>query len=329
MKTQRDIAKAAGVSLKTVSRVLNDDPLVKPETRARVEKVFRQMEYQPSVAAKLMRAKKSDIIGFVADGVAMSNSSIDLIRGAQDVAWSLGKQMMLFNILPGKDDGAHAEAQLAQFRAEAVIYATIYHRELTTPPKAERSILLNCFSSRLDIPTVLPDDYGLARLLMREVFARGYKRPYFFNLSEEICAAGLRRQGYIDEGRAHGVDLSQRVRPAVVFRDGEHRFIVEDLLKQILEAAERPDIIVCGQDIIAMQLYFAIADAGFRVGQDIGVTSFDNQAPIAEMLKPKLSTMQLPYYEMGRAAMEIACDMRRPDPMVRLVNGRFINRNSF
>lgn len=329
MKTQRDIARAAGVSLKTVSRVLNGDPLVKPETRARVEHMFKQMGYQPNAAAKIMRSKESGIIGFIADGVAMSNSSIDLIRGAQDVAWALGKQMMLFNILSGRDDGARAEAQLAQFRAEAVIYATIYHRQLTAPPKAARSVLLNCFWPDADIPTVLPDDYGLARLLMREVFAKGYRRPYFFNLSEDLCAAGLRRQGYIDAGLEHGIDLSRRVRPAVVFRNNEHVFIVDELLKEVLEAGEPPDIIICGQDILAMELYFAIASAGFKVGEDIGVASFDNQAPIPDRIRPALSTIQLPYYEMGCAAMELACGVKPAEPVVQLVPGRFIGRNSF
>ncbi len=329
MKTQRDIAKAAGVSLKTVSRVLNDDPLVRPETRARVEQVFRKMGYQPNVAAKIMRAKKSNIIGFIADGVAMSNSSIDLIRGAQDVAWSLGKQMMLFNILAGREDGARAEDQLAQFRAEAVIYATVYHRLLTNPPRAERSVLLNCFSAQPNIPTILPDDYGLARLLMREVFAKGYRRPFFFNLSEDHCAAGLRRRGYIDEGREHGLDLAHRVRPAVIFRDGRHFTIVDDLLRDVLSEGEKPDIIICAQDILAMELYFAIAAAGFIVGQDFGVASFDNQDPVPERLRPKLSTVQLPYYEMGRAAMELACGVSPAQPTVQLVPGRFIGRESF
>ncbi|PJN94378.1 LacI family transcriptional regulator, partial [Amaricoccus sp. HAR-UPW-R2A-40] len=270
MKTQTDIARAAGVSLKTVSRVVNGDPLVKPETRDRIERIFREMNYQPSVAARLMRAKKSDIVGFLADGVATSGASSDLIRGAQDEAWTLGKQMMLFNIREGEASETNAEAQLVQFRAEAVIFAAIAHRAVRPLEGATPRILLNCYDPEGRATAFVPDDEGMCRDLMAQVFARGYRRPYFLNLSYDHEAAHLRRAGFVKAGAEAGLDLSDRVRPVIEKTPTGHSFHVERHMAEILTLPDRPDILICGQDIIAMEVYFALARAGLAVGRGLG-----------------------------------------------------------
>lgn len=329
MKTQTDIARAAGVSLKTVSRVVNGDPLVKRETRDRVERVFREMNYQPSVAARLMRAKKSNVIGFLADGVATSGASSELIRGAQDEAWDRGKTMMLFNIRAGEASQASAEAQLAQFRAEAVIFAAIAHRPARPPSGEAPAILLNCYDAEGRAPGFVPDDEGMCRDLMAQVFARGYRRPYFLNLSYDHEAAHLRRAGFLAAGAEAGLDLSDRVRPVIEKAENGHRFHVERHVAEVLALPERPDILICGQDLIAMETYFALARAGLAVGRDIGVASFDNQAPLPDHLKPELSTVALPYYEMGRAAMRAACADPAAPPRLTRLPGRLIMRQSF
>ncbi|PJN96612.1 hypothetical protein CNY89_01500 [Amaricoccus sp. HAR-UPW-R2A-40] len=92
---------------------------------------------------------------------------------------------------------------------------------------------------------------------------------------------------------------------------------------------DRPDILICGQDIIAMEVYFALARAGLAVGRDIGVASFDNQAPLPDHLKPELSTVALPYYEMGRAAMRAACADPPETPRLTRLAGGLILRESF
>ncbi len=329
MKTQTDIARAAGVSLKTVSRVVNGDPLVKPETRERIERIFREMNYQPSVAARLMRAKTSNIIGFLADGVATSGASSDLIRGAQDEAWALGKQMMLFNIREGEASETNAEAQLVQFRAEAVIFAAIAHRAVRPSNGAAPRILLNCYDPAGGATGFVPDDEGMCRSLMTEVFARGYRRPYFLNLSYDHEAAHLRRAGFLAAGAAARLDLSARERPVIEKTATGHRFHVERHVAEVLALPEPPDILICGQDIIAMEVYFALARAGLTVGRDIGVASFDNQAPLPDHLKPELSTVALPYYEMGRAAMRAACADPAAPPRLERLPGELILRESF
>jgi LacI family transcriptional regulator len=76
-----------------------------------------------------------------------------------------------------------------------------------------------------------------------------------------------------------------------------------------------------------MDVYFDLAELGFKVGRDIAVVSFDNLEPVARLLKPGLSTMELPYYDMGRAAMLAAID-QPSQPMTIRLPGRFIDRAS-
>ncbi len=330
MASQREIAERARTSLKTVSRVINRDPLVNEKTRARIEAIIAEIGYEPHQAARMMRSQRSNVIGFLADGVATTSSSIDLIRGAQDAAWERGKQMMLFNIEQGAPSHHLADSQLMAFRAEAVIYAARYHQSVRLPPSSVPRILLNCFDAEGRHKAVVPDDYSLARGLADAVFARGYQRPVFLNLSKTIVASGLRASGISDAAWERGIDMAPRIHTAVEERDGRATFVADKLLQRLMKdpADVRPDVIICGQDILAMDVYFDLAQLGLKVGRDVAVVSFDNLEPIARLLKPGLSTMELPYYEMGRTAMmEAIDDPSGPANTLRL-QGKFVDRAS-
>ncbi len=328
MSTQREIARRAKTSLKTVSRVINRDPLVNAETRARIEAIIAEIGYEPSQAARMMRSQRSNVIGFLADGVATSSSSIELIRGAQDVAWERGKQMMLFNIERGTPSAANADSQLAAFRAEAIIYAATFHQEVDIPTTGVPHILLNCFDVESRHTAVVPDDYQLAYDLTRLIFERGYKRPVFLNLGIDIVASGLRGRGFIDAAAAMGHDKKPSLHTAVVSPAGAPtRFATRGILGDLFKGSDRPDLVLCGQDIMAMNVYFELGELGLKVGRDIAVASFDNLDPIASLLQPGLSTMELPYYDMGRAAMNLAIDGAEGRQVLRF-KGKFIERKS-
>src|SRR5579872_5375846 len=174
MANQREIAERANTSLKTVSRVINQDPLVNTETRARIEAIIADVGYEPHQAARMIRSQRSNIVGFLADRVATTSSSIELVRGAQDAAWENGKQMMLFNIERGTPSHRNADAQLAAFRAESIIYAARFHQPVVLPPASVPHVLLNCFDPKARHHAVVPDDYQLAENLTETVLQRGF-----------------------------------------------------------------------------------------------------------------------------------------------------------
>lgn len=328
MASQKEIAERAKTSLKTVSRVINGDPLVNARTRARIEAIIAEIGYEPSQAARMMRSQKSNIIGFLAAGVATTSSSIELIRGAQDVAWERGKQMMLFNIERDSATASLAQSQLAAFRAEAVIYAAIYHQEVRVSPSSIPHVLLNCFDADGRLPSVIPDDRKLGFDLATIIFDKGYRRPAFLNLAGHLVASSLRAQGFIEAAAARGLDVKRSIQSAAKpGYDDQPRYISDQILPRLFSGPERPDLILCGQDTLAMDVYSVLSEMGLRVGRDVAVASFDNLEPIASLLRPGLSTMELPYYEMGRRAMMHAID-RPGDALTLRLAGHFIERAS-
>ena len=327
MTTQREIARLAKTSLKTVSRVINNDPLVNPDTRARIEKIIAKVGYTPNQAARMMRSQRSNIIGFLAHQVATTSSSIELVHGAQDVAWERGKQMMLINIEHGNTSELLAHTQLAEFRAEAIIYAAVFHQQVVIEPSDVPHILLNCFESSGQIATILPDDYQLGYDLTVELIRRGYRTPVFLNLDDALPASRLRARGFEDAARALGFDFGGRVHVAAAPPPKYQEYAVDRLLPRLFAGPDRPDIVICGQDLMAIPVYSQLNALGLTPGRNIAVASFDNFEPVARLLQPGLSTMELPYYEMGRAAMTAAIDGLDADRRL-LVKGRFIDRDS-
>lgn len=327
MTNQRDIARLAKTSLKTVSRVINRDPLVNEATRKRIEAIIEQTGYVPNEAARMMRSQRSDIVGFLSEDVATTSSSIDLVRGAQDVAHAQGKQMMLFNIRRGEASETEALAQLARFRAEACILATSFHREVPLPRTEIKTVLLNCYDAEGTVATVLPDDRQLGYDLTEQILRRGYRRPLFLNLAPELSGARLRAEGYVAAGRAAGLDLSGTIRTASAGPDRDHTYFVDDILPSEMAGPERPDVLICGQDLMALPVYFALARMGLAVGRDIAVTSFDNLQPLAKLMQPGLASMDLPYYQMGRVAMQQALSDHE-SPIRQLVQGQLAERAS-
>ncbi len=306
MTNQSDIARLAKTSLKTVSRVINNDPLVNERTRERILKIIHETGYVPNEAARMMRSQRSNIIGFLSEDVATTSSSIELVRGAQDEAHANGKQMMLFNIRHGETSEAEATSQLTRFRAEAFIFATSFHRAQDLPKADMRCVLLNCFDKGGSASSVLPDDFQLGCDLTREVFRRGYRRPMFLNLDPALAGAQLRAKGYVQAGAEQGIELADRIVTASAAPEKQYSYFINAVLPPLMSGEDRPDVLICGQDYMAMPVYFELARMGVNVGTDIGVTSFDNLQPLAQLLEPGLSTMELPYYEMGRLAVRQA-----------------------
>ena len=162
-------------------------------------------------------------------------------------------------------------------------------------------------------------------ILGEVVLSSGATAQYYVDARRTL----MRPAGFLAAGAEAGLDLSDRVRPVIEKAENGHRFHVERHVAEVLALPERPDILICGQDLIAMETYFALARDGLAVGRDIGVASFDNQAPLPDHLKPEISTVALPYYEMGRAAMQAACADPAAPPRLTRLPGRLIMRQSF
>lgn len=330
MVTIKDVAAHAGVAFKTVSRVVNNDPTVKPKNREKVLKAIEELGYRPNRAAQMTRRKKSGVVGFIADELLRVPYTFDLIRGAQDLAWKHNKELMVLNVNVDKYSVEGAVNHLFEHRAEGIIYAAMYHREVTLPAQFSEvpTVLANCYDSSNDYPSIVPDEKEAAREITTSMLRKGYKRIAFLNLNENIIAAKLRKQGVEQAFADAGVSPDNLIIESVILGDeNEERSVTRKRAAELIKNF-KPDAILCGQDPMAVEVYFVVQALGLQVGKDIGIGSFDDWDIIPSLVQPGLTTMALPHYEMGQWAFNYLLE-ERTDKVKESARFTLVSRQSF
>ncbi|PXW71182.1 LacI family transcriptional regulator [Alteromonas sp. I10] len=330
MVTIKDVAAHAGVAFKTVSRVVNNDPTVKPKNREKVLKAIEELGYRPNRAAQMTRRKKSGVVGFIADELLRVPYTFDLIRGAQDLAWQHNKELMVLNVNVNKYSVEGAVNHLFEHRVEGIIYAAMYHREVRLPSQFSEvpTVLANCFDSDGKFPSIVPDEQEAAREITANILSKGYKRIAFLNLNENIIAAKLRKKG-VEQAFADAKQSPDNlvIESVIIGDENEERSITRKRAAELIKDF-KPDAILCGQDPMAMEVYFVVQSLGLQVGKDIGIGSFDDWDIIPSLLQPGLTTMALPHYEMGKWAFNYLLT-ERTDKTRETARFSLVSRQSF
>jgi len=307
MVSIKDVAKHAGTSFKTVSRVVNNDPAVREETRVRVQQSIEALNYRPNSAARMMRNQKSGVIGFISDDVVTQPYAGELLLGAQEVASEHDKILMVVNMEHDRRHRQQALDMLLERRVEALVLASYFHREVDVPPEllSVPSVLVNCFNRQAPLPAFVPDDEQAGLDATRLLIEQGHRRIALISLDPRIIAARLRLAGYRRALQQAGIAFDSRwvAQGEARAERGNDLCSAESAVDALMAQEPRPTAIVCGKDEIAMQVYFLLLRHGMRVGHEMALTSFDNQRLIAPNLSPGLTTMALPHLEMGRAAL--------------------------
>lgn len=307
MVSIKDVAKHAGISFKTVSRVVNNDPGVREETRAKVLQSIEALNYRPNRAARMMRNQRSGVIGFISDEVVTQPYAGELLLGAQQIASEHDKVLMVVNIEHNRRRQQQALDMLLERRVEGLVFASYFHREVELPQEmlSVPSVLANCFTRDAEMASFVPDEVRAGEDATRILVEQGHERIAFITLDPQITASGLRLEGYRNALRQGGIEYCPQL--VVQGEPGGQgdcaNCSASSALDALMALEPRPTAIVCGKDEIAMEVYFLLLQHGLRVGHDIALTSFDNQKLIAPRLSPGLTTMALPHLEMGRAAL--------------------------
>jgi LacI family transcriptional regulator len=306
MATIYDVAQLAGVSPKTVSRVLNRDAAVRDNTRVAVEKAMAELGYIPSSAARSMRSNRSGLIGLITGAISRAGDTsvptglpdMFLIQGAQKVMAAAGKTLMIADT---GGDAARVEPLMRTFmqhRAEGMIYVAAFHQRvsLPAPPAHCPLVLANCFDEA-GTPAVVPDDaHGQAQLVAR------------------LIAAGHRRIAYLTGGYREALAAAGIMYDEALVAAGypDHRNRSEDLyaaIERLLMLAEPPTVLCCGNDEMALRVYGMLRSRGLRVAEDISVAGYDDHRAIAETLYPPLTSAELPYVQMGTQAAALLLEL--------------------
>jgi len=340
LATIYDVAKVAGVSPKTVSRVMNGDAPVNEKTREVVEAAMLSLNYVPSSAARTMRSQRSGLIGMITGAISTTHHFEDtglpeiyLVQGAQRVIAQSNRTLLIADS-GGQVDRIPALLQtFREHRVEGVLYVAEYHREVSLPAnlRDRPMVLVNCFDAD-ETPAVLPDDAGGQFTLVDGLIKRGHRRIGFLTLPEQQIASGLRMDGYRRALASNGIAFNEQLVQVGALANAAHEFdLLWDALDRVLRA--EPTVICCANDKMAMRVYGLLRERGMAIPRDISVAGYDDYRMIAEHLHPGLTSAQLPYAAMGARAADkllrlIAGTQRPAEPAQELVSGPVAWRDS-
>ena len=307
MASVKDVARLAGVSLMTVSRALNTPGKLNQETLAKVLQAVETLGYVPSLSARKTRGGHSSgkTIGIFALDTATTPFAVDMLLSMERTAREHGWNVFILNVFETPPDQQAIELMLSH-QPDGIIFSAMQLRRVDIP-RVLRSVPLvlgNCVSTDPGIACYISDDEDGQYQAVRQALRQGYRRPLCINLPQSSMAWGLRQSGLARALGEAGIEAAQVPQYDLSNDDGYQETLV--VLEQKLREGEGQapfDLLICGNDRIALVAYQYLLSRGLRIPQDVAVLGFDNMVGVAELFYPPLSTVQLPYYDMGRRAV--------------------------
>ncbi|MWV48124.1 LacI family DNA-binding transcriptional regulator [Rathayibacter sp. VKM Ac-2803] len=310
--TMRDVAKAAGVSVATVSHVINDKAgaRIGENARQRVQEAVARLGYRPNALAKTLSQGTSRFIGLVADAIATTPFAGQIIHGAQDEAWRHGYVLLVANTDGNAAVEQEAIAMMLEHQVHGILYSSWYHREIVVPDALHQTdtVLVDCFAVGSGLLAVVPDEEQGGRTATEELLAAGHRRIAFLNTTSDSPAQTGRLAGYRAALASANIPFDESlVFPAAPEQEGGYSATAAVL-------ASEATAVFCHNDRVAMGLYDGLRERGLRIPEDMAVIGFDNQDVIAAHLRPPLTTVALPHYELGAAGVRLLLGLESASP---------------
>ncbi|MBV9463151.1 MAG: LacI family DNA-binding transcriptional regulator [Verrucomicrobiae bacterium] len=294
------ISQKAGVSTATVSRVLNDSPLVHPRTKRKVLRIVQELNYVPNALARNLSLNRTDTIGVIFPWLASGFYS-EVLRGIDDVARGAG-----FHIILGLCHSREHEPELAlkyirEQRTDGIIILDPAMDEKTIRDLAAQKVpfvLIDRALPNQHVSTVMVDDFAGARDMTRHLLDQGYKNILFVTGNLKSYDARERLRGYQEALKEAGVPLKKNL---IL----ESNFTREDAVPKFeayLEQEPLPEAIFASNDEMALGIYRVLTEHGKRVPGDVALAGFDG-IETTEFLG--MTTAKIPMRDMGAAATKM------------------------
>lgn len=288
------VAKEAGVSVATVSRVINKHPSVSQKTRTKVEAIIEKLKYEPNMLGRNLRSSKSRLILVLIPTIS-NPFYAKIISGIETVAIKNNYNIMLCTT------DANSEREILYFDlvkqrlADGMISidpSYDFYDLLASQASKYAVILCGEYASNRNAPCISIDNTTAAYRAVKHLIAIGHKKIAMIN--SNIYTAGLRKQGYMKAMEEHGIDVNPEwlVHADVGLESTQHK------MQELMALKDRPTAVFAVSDMIAISALKAIKDLGLKVPQDIAVSGFDN-IEISALMNPALTTISQPMYEMG------------------------------
>lgn len=294
-----DVAQQAGVSISTVSRVLNRRDRVHPGTRARVEAAMNQLRYRPSALARGLALKRCQTIGLLAPNIT-DPFFVEMVRGVEQAAADAGYGLLIAR----QHHPTEERRYLSLFTnscVDGVVLVAIGVRRRYLDSLLEERLPFAIIQQDLgmNVPTFITDNYTGARALGEHLLAHRFERIAYISGSDDTPDSAERLRGLGDALRAKGRSIDDVL---IVRGDFGHASGYRAAL-QLLALPQPPDAIFAANDQMAVGAIEAARDLGLRVPEQLAVCGFDD-TDLARYITPRLTTVRQPLREMGRLATE-------------------------
>lgn len=302
--TIRDVATLAGVSLGTVSNVLNSPGVVAPVTRDRVRDVIRRTGFVRSTAARQLRGGRSRAIGVVVLDIA-NPFFTEMVKGVEHVLRARGYVLMLCSTDESIEQERGYLRLLEEHRVDGLLITPVASDLQHVSDFAAHGIPTVLIGREGTVPgfcSATVDDVRGGELAARHLLDLGHRVIAFVNGPDSIHPCADRRRGarraIRGAGSSIGATLKEiRVRSTTVGCG-------EASVQRLLELEPRPTAVMCANDLLALGVLRGLAAAGLSVPEDIAVVGYDD-VTFASMLAPGLTSVLQPKYELGAAAAEL------------------------
>jgi LacI family transcriptional regulator len=304
LPTMSDVAALAGVSRATVSFVINKraGQTISEQTRHRVLAAVESLGYRPNRSARNLRAQRTATLGYVNHEPAGNPFAGQGIAGAHDAAWKHGCALLVINTARNTARMRAGIEDLIDRRVDAVLFAVVGTRRATVPKGLlpVPTVMVNCFMPGGALPSVLPDDQLGGYQATRQLLDAGHEQIAMLAGLPGAWATRERVHGYHAALAEAGLDPAAAPIAHGNYRaDSGYR-----LTQELITSGTLPTGLVCGNDRMALGAYLALGEAGLRVPDDVSVVGYDDQDTLAAEIHPALTTIRLPYYDMGFWAAE-------------------------
>ncbi|MCA0295493.1 MAG: LacI family DNA-binding transcriptional regulator [Actinobacteria bacterium] len=305
--TLADVAQLAGLSPTTVSMVLNNRPnsRLSADAAERVRAAAAKLNYRPNPAARGLRLGKTRTVGFISDEVTITRYASAMIRGLLEEAEAQDHTVLISESGRHVDRVASALELMLDRQADGIVFGLMGAKQIEVPTASiEVPVVLTNATSTSGLPCVLPDEFRAGYDAAHHLVERGHRRIAFIGRSEALLDPALS----VTIGKRYaGLDAALAEAGLAFTHQVDGRYWEPDFgyrgAKEIFDNAD-VTAIVAANDRVAFGVYQAAQERGLRIPEDLSVVSFDDEY-LAAYLRPALTTMQIPYLEMGRAAMQL------------------------
>ena len=306
-----DVAREAGVSMATVSRVVNNNPNVKPQTRKKVHEAIERLGYRPNAVARGLASKKTTTVGVVIPDISNANFA-EVARGIEDIANMYHYNIILTNADKRKEKEIRVVNTLLEKQVDGLLFmggaVTDDHREAFKTSNVP-IVLCGTTDEQNAYPSVDIDHEAAAFDAVNLLIQEGHRNIAMISGTLQDPATGYARfQGYRKALEKAGIPYREDY-----VRVGNYKYESGiEATQYFLSLPERPTAIFAANDEMAIGAIHCIQDAGLKVPEDISVIGLDNSR-MSSMVRPLLTTVAQPMYDIGAVAMRLLTKLMKKE----------------